>query len=515
MRVGSPYDPDPDQGRIWAHDPWLSGSARWAGAHHLHERGYGAYGRHTLGYLPATDRRSGAIPITYDGDRHEMIVAPTRGGKGVSGVNMRLMEHPGGVIVADGKSGELARMTARYRRDVLGQNVILIDAYDEVASDLGFTPARINTMSAIDLDGEEAFDEAMLQAASIVVPSGAADNHWDGEGEAAIAGFMLSEAELGGNLADVRAVLNRSRDGLHAYLHRMLESPYPLVQAAAGRLSNKEAKEVSGVLSTAQRNTHFLESEKLAYSLSANDFDPSEIGEDTSIYIINPGRRFVRNRSYYRLLIGFLLQRVAALPQKPSEPVLFVLEEMAALGRMEIIAQAFGLMAGYGLQILAVVQDFSQLRDLYRDRWQTFIANSASIQCFGTNDMFTAEYLSKLAGTTSVETLSYESAERRAGLFGDPHYRGASDVASPRLLITPDELRALPAHLQFIALAGSYPSLAYRPAYFLDRRFRDQRGRPLYDIHPNHAHLPIPRAYDFTRAGLDLDALLGQHLRVG
>ena len=110
------------QRRLWSFDPDSHGSARWADPAHLTARGYGSAGRHTLGYLPAKDARQGAVPVSYGGDRHELIVAPTRGGKGVSGAIPRLLEHPGSAIVLDIKDGELALITARYRRDVLGQN---------------------------------------------------------------------------------------------------------------------------------------------------------------------------------------------------------------------------------------------------------------------------------------------------------------------------------------------------------------------------------------------------------
>lgn len=504
-----------DMGRIWAQDPQQHGSASWADPDHLLQRGYGPWGRHTLGFLPSEDTRQGALPITYGGDRHQLIVAPTRGGKGVSGAILRALEHPGSMIVIDNKDGEIARITARYRRDVLGQNVVLIDPFDVVASALELDQAQINPMRRVDLDGDDAFDDAMLLASSLVVPSGPQDTHWDAEAASLLAGLILREAELGGTLVDVRAALNRDADAFVAYVNDMAASAYPLVQAAAGRIMSKEAREFSGVLSTAHRNTHFLESGKLAASLSGASVALSDIGEGTTIFLIQPARRIGTSKSYLRLQIAYFMDLVMSLPARPSEPVLFLLEEMATLGRMAQIEQAFGLMAGFGLQILAVIQDFTQLRDLYRDRWQTFVANAATVQCFGTNDHFTAEYLSKLAGTGSVETLSYDSAERRAGLFSDPYWAGTADRITGRALIMPDELMSLPPHVQFIALAGARPAMAYRPAYFLDARFRGRGGVPLYDNHPNHAHLPIPGAYDFTAPRLELDELLPQYLKVG
>jgi type IV secretory pathway TraG/TraD family ATPase VirD4 len=46
----------------------------------------------------------------------------------------------------------------------------------------------------------------------------------------------------------------------------------------------------------------------------------------------------------------------------------------------------------------------AQRATLYRDRWETLIANTDVKQCFGTNDWTTADLLSEMAGETTVFT---------------------------------------------------------------------------------------------------------------
>ncbi|ARE41326.1 Conjugal transfer coupling protein TraG [Rhodovulum sp. P5] len=444
-----------------------------------------------------------------------MIVAPTRGGKAVSGAVPRLLDHPGSAVVLDVKGGELALITARYRQDVLGQNVVMIDPYDAVSSRLGVDPVRLNPVRSIDLDGDEAFDEAMLLSDAMTIGERGGEAFWTDEAATLIAGLSLFQVQTGGTLHDLRADLNRDREGFDALLEEMQASPYELVRSAAARMMNKAEKERSGVISTAQRNTHFLESAKLSASLSASDFNLQDLGRNTTLYIVLPVRRLHSARRWLRLLIALLIHAIANLPERPEPPVLFLLEEMAALERLGIVERSFGLMAGLGLQMLAVVQDFSQLRDLYGERWQTFIANAASVQCFGTNDSFTARYLSELSGQTTVERLTYESAEIRASLLGDPDYRGAGDAVHARPLIRPEELMALHPATQFIKLAAAHPVVAFRPAYFLDARYRNARGMPLFDIHPDHEHRALPAPVNFERAGARLGEMLDMYLRVG
>ncbi|MEE4290046.1 MAG: type IV secretory system conjugative DNA transfer family protein [Erythrobacter sp.] len=508
---------DPGQ-RIWRYDPQLYGSARWADAAHLAERGYGERGCHVLGYLPAERSRERARRITYGGARHRMIVAPTRGGKAVSGSVPLLLDHAGSAVVIDLKDGELAQITARYRERVFGQRIHIIDPFDRVCARLGRNAARLNPLGTIDLDGDEPFDCAMEIGQACVIAESQGESHWSGEAEAMIAGLALRECEkrrdgAAGDLAAVRAALNRDRDGFAAYVAGMLESPYELVRSAGGRIDNKAERERSGVISTAHRNTHFLESAKLAASLSASDIDLNALGQDTTVYIALPARRLRAAKRWLRVVLASLIAAVGALPERPDPPVLFLLEEMAALERMSVIEQSFSLMAGYGLQFCNVVQDFTQLRDLYQDRWETFLANSAAIQCFGTNDLFTARYLSALCGSTTAERLSYDSAFIRSSLFGDPAHLAPTDSAGARSLVTPDELVSMHPCTQLIVLAGARPAMAYRTAYFLDARHRSARGTPLFDAHPRETRPPRP--IDFLRPGLDLGAALAPYLGVG
>lgn len=506
---------DNQASRDWVFDPDLYGSSRWADAAHLASRGYGPEGRHLLGFLPPEKRAGGSTAITYSGDRHELIVAPTRGGKGVSGVIPRLLDHSGSAIVVDVKDGELALITARYRQDVLQQNVYLIDPYNIACSKLGIEPSKLNPMRSVDLDGDEPFDEAMLIAESCTVGENDGDSYWSDEAAALLTGFILHEVERGGDLQNVRKLLNSDPDGFDAILNEMKASPYQLVKAAGARLASKADRERSSVISTAQRNTHFLESRKLAQSLSASDFDVSKIGSGTTIYLILPARRIHTAKRWLRLLISTLIYEVTALQEKPSQPVMFMLDELAALDHLRIVEQSFGLMAGFGLQLIAVVQDFSQLRDVYGERWQTFVANAASIQCFGTNDEFTARYLSGLSGQTTSEKLSIDSANIRASLFSDPEFSGQMDTLYSRPLITADELMSMHPATQFIKLAAAHPVIGYRPVYYLDQCYRDNRGQPLFDIHPNRSREPLAKPFDFEQVGEKLGEVLAQYLTVG
>lgn len=81
---------------------------------------------------------------------------------------------------------------------------------------------------------------------------------------------------------------------------------------------------------------------------------------------------------------------------------LMILDEAAALGKIESVEKAAGLMAGFGLKLWTVWQDLGQIKRLYRESWETFLGNAGVLQFFANADMTTLEWLSKRLGQTEV-----------------------------------------------------------------------------------------------------------------
>jgi type IV secretion system protein VirD4 len=71
------------------------------------------------------------------------------------------------------------------------------------------------------------------------------------------------------------------------------------------------------------------------------------------------------------------------------------------------VVRAYGLMAGYGMQLWAILQDLHQLKSLYGPRAGTFLSNAGVTQVFNDNDVETATWISKTLGAT---TEAYETS---------------------------------------------------------------------------------------------------------
>ena len=423
-----------------------------------------------IGRNPGTGRL-----LRYDGPAHLITLAPTRAGKGVGTVIPNLLAAERSVLVIDPK-GENARIAGEARRRF--GTVHVLDPFEVSGMpSAAYNPLDRLTPDSLDL-GEDA---ASLTEALVMDPPGqVTEAHWNEEAKAILGGLIMfcvcHEDRDRRTLATVREYLTLPPDRLKALLELMQDSDAAggLIARAANRFLGKADREAASVLSNAQRHTHFLDSPRIAKVLSRSDFHFSDLRHRiTSVFLVLPPNRMDAYSRWLRLLVSQALQDIArdaevsvgaqGASQRLNAPTLFLLDEFAALGRLEAVERAMGLMAGYGLQLWPILQDMSQLKDLYGDRANTFIANAGVQQVFGVNDFETAKWLSQMIGqeTTGFQTDSYKPGDA-------PNF---SNNLTGRDLLTPDEIMQMPPDLQLLRVQGQPSALTQKLRYYADREF--------------------------------------------
>ena len=395
------------------------------------------------GLLIGRDRKSGK-PLRYAGPSHLLTIAPTRTGKGVGTIIPNLLDYPGPVVCIDPK-GENARITAHYRARF--GPVHVLDPFGVT----GMVGAAFNPLDRIDPAGLDLADDCMTLADALVydAPGEAGEAHWNEEAKALIAGLILhivtSEPASTRTLATLRDRLTLAPAAFAAQLEAM-QAQGGLAARAANRHLGKSDREAAGVLSAAQRHTHFLDSPRMTAVLGHSDFTFADVkAQPTSVYLVLPPDRLATYARWLRLMLAQGLTDLARARASPARSVLFLLDEFAALGRLEPVERAMGLMAGYGIQLWPILQDVHQLRALYERRAGTFLSNAGVLQVFGVNDHDSAKLVSDLLGQETVvfETMSRAIDAEETGIsFGSQH------VARP--LLTPDEVRTLREDLQLL-----------------------------------------------------------------
>lgn len=463
--------------------PTTLGSALWATEEHLDENNVVGSAGFQLGYFKTSTALS---PLHYDGDRHMATIAPNRSMKGTASIIPNLLTYEGSVMVIDPK-GENAMITAD-RREALGQDVHVVDPWGITGMDI----ARFNPMDWLVQSDPDIGENSLMLADAIIMMESQSDPFFDHSAKAFLDGVILyvatDEEEAGQrHLGRVRDLLMFDGLDLETLFKRMLKSPHHKVRSMGSSMLNKEPKLLSNILASVQAQTNFLDSVRIRESLSVSDFDFADLKtKPMSIYLVLPSDRLNAYGRWLRLLIQQALTVNARnIEQKPEKSVLFVLDEMPALGKLTMVEQAFGLMAGFGIQIHAICQDASQLKRIYGDSWETFISNAGVIQYFGSRDSFTAEYFSKLCGVTTVWNFTTAVARAFGRTSGNTASTSTTETTTDtaagiqRKLAYPDELMRLPKDRQLILIENLNPIIATKVPWFKNDELKEL-GRNLH-----------------------------------
>ena len=184
------------------------------------------------------------------------------------------------------------------------------------------------------------------------------------------------------------------------------------------------------------------------------------------MFLCLPPDRLDTYARWLRLLVSQAVTDMARSPARPERPVLFLLDEFAALGRLESVERAMGLMAGYGLQLWPILQDMHQLRATYGERAGTFMSNAGVIQAFGVNDHATADMLSRMIGDT---TLEYATLSTSRGTGWGENRAGPSESVSTH--VTPDEIMRMRPDQVLLLRQGEHPLVVEKIRYYDQREF--------------------------------------------
>lgn len=478
--------------------------------------------------------------MRYDGERHTLVFGANGSGKGTRILLPNLLNMGGrrSIVVIDPK-GELAAVSAPYRRTV-GRVVILnpfgvlteYQGYDDMMG-VGFNPlAALNPYSPD-------FSKDVSLLAEAMIPLEGKDPHWSLSARAlvsALIGYEVIEAtgqRRIPTIANVRAMLclpsEEARPAYGIEARGIPKLAEEMARCAIPGLRNKAAQfinwnnEIQSIASTARTQTECFDDPQIAANLARNDFDFRDLKrEPTTVYLVLPPEMMSRHGKWLRLLLSSALQ-ASTRPRHAGEPrILFMLDEFAALGHLQIIEDNWALARGYGIQIMPVFQDLNQLKAIYDKRWETFVGNAGVITSFAPNDITTAEWLSKRmgqrtvlmtttstsasynkgsnqgtssnwgsnAGSTSGVNNSTSSGSSNGGGNSSGESEGWSESSNSNTspinvpVMLPQELYGLqPGYMVVVSAGLSNAAPAYAPAYY-EIRTRKARARDNPYVHP-------------------------------
>lgn len=344
-------------------------------------------------------------------DRHALTIAANGAGKGRAAIIPNLLTWPHSAIVIDPK-GTNAAVTGGRRgkglgrvRKGLGQRVYVVNPF-HVNANLPYMPlpSRFNPLSILDPESTSFYEDVDIIADALVITSG--NDFFDLSGKGAIrAAIAFSSITHGkkATLSHVRLYLSGMMGENSPVLAEMLACG-GIVADAIAQVANAEERVRSSIIVTALQHTDWLVSEAMQEALSESDFSIFDLKEEpTTLYLVIPPEFIDTHARFLRLFINICIRAASTGGRSPT-PILFLLDEFYSLGPMTFMSKAIGLLRSYNIKIWPILQNLTQLVELYPKNWETFIANTGFLQIFGINDAFTAEYITKRLGQSILYT---------------------------------------------------------------------------------------------------------------
>ncbi len=435
--------------------------------------------------------RVGRRLLRLSGQQGVAVIARSRSGKGAGIVIPNLFEWPDSLICVDPKH-ENYTITAGHRARS-GHAVYLFAPFSETRNTARWNPlGYIPDDAALRINGLQRIADMLYQEAPGVDP------FWSASARTLFLGIGLYVFETPGLPRTIGEILRQGMasddEGFGAHWKRLIEGrgsgKYPLSPECVRALC--DVIDLAPVTASSIRKTFTSRLDLwlnpiLDWATSANDFDLRELrSKRISIYV------GVLPEDLHRLrpVLSLFFQQAIALQtrQLPEHnpalvyQVMFLLDEFTSLGRIPIIAEAIGLMGGYNIRVVLVIQARSQLREVYgQNAAETILRNLAARVVFGADEYSDAREISEELGTITVKTQSV--SKPGFDLFSRAHRPPSVNVSEQRRsLMLPQEVQAMRADQAIVFYEGIRPIRCTKIRYFRERRFKRLISPP-----PRHA----------------------------
>ncbi|WFT96982.1 conjugal transfer protein TraG [Bradyrhizobium barranii] len=438
------------------------GSAQWADAREIRRAGL-------LGPDGVVLGRFGRNYLRHNGPEHVLCFAPTRSGKGVGLVIPTLLTWPSSTIVHDIK-GENFQLTSGWRARF--GPVLLFDPTNPAS-------AAYNPLLEI-RKGDCEVRDAQNIADILVDPEGALErrNHWEKTSHSLLVGAILHVlyAEADKTLAGVANFMSDPSRPIEATLNAMLATPHlgnrvhPVVASAARELLNKSENERSGVLSTTMSFLGLYRDPVVAKVTGRCDWRIRELVDGDrpiSLYLVVPPSDIARTKPLMRLVLNQIGRRLTESldPSRRRQQLLLMLDEFAALGRLDFFESQLAFMAGYGIRSFLITQSLNQLERAYGPN-HAILDNCHIRIAFSTNDERTAKRVSDALGTaTEMRAMKNYAGHRLSPWLG---HLMVSRQETSRPLLTPGEVMQLSPDEAIVMVSGGHPLRARKVRYYED-----------------------------------------------
>ena len=130
--------------------------------------------------------------------------------------------------------------------------------------------------------------------------------------------------------------------------------------------------------------------------------------------------------------------------------VRFVLDEFAAMP-LPGFTRELATMRSRSISASVIIQNMAQIKELYKDSWETIPGNCDTILYLGGNESSTHKYVSEMLGKATIDTKTHGQTKGKSGSYS------TNFQMSGRELLAPDEVRKLDNRYALLFIRGASP----------------------------------------------------------
>ena len=130
----------------------------------------------------------------------------------------------------------------------------------------------------------------------------------------------------------------------------------------------------------------------------------------------------------------------------------FILDEAPSVN-LPGLPRELATMRSRNISCSTIIQNMAQIKELYKDSWETIPGNSDTLLYLGGNESSTHKYISEALGKSTIDTKTHGQTKGRSGSYS------TNFQMSGRELLTPDEMRMLDNRYCILFIRGARPVL--------------------------------------------------------
>lgn len=422
---------------------------------------------------------------------HVMVLGPTGSGKSSSFFIPNLLDLDGihSAVVTDPK-GEMYELTSPYLES-LGYNIVKLEPLHPERNEFFYNPLAI-----ID-DATEIRNIAQLiltngnKAVEISTGSSSSGAEWINMSIPLLAASFAYVKEFGKTKSIPEAIdiiLNGNLKSMDE-MFRKCPDAYKLflIFKSAGE-SEKTISSIKSVLTT---NVQLFTDPKVAKFVTAPmvyNEDGEKIPDEerlfnplilrkkpTVLFVCVPEAKATMMMPLMSVFFTQLLE--ITMEQKTGQPILYMLDEFANIGVIPSIATVTATARSRKIGISIGIQGVEQLKRNYGDENAEDIMNNLKTKMIYSGLTGTsAQYVSDLAGVTTIETKSYSTQNTPGQDVVTSIFTGPSVQKSGtrREVITPDEVRRMDEDKVLIIAHNRNPVFDAKNSYFKQKKYTEK-----------------------------------------